>query len=315
MRHAFVTGCAGFIGHHLVANLLDEGWFVTGIDNLSTGRAEDIEQYIGRPGFTFFKDDLLTAPLEKMMAGCDVVWHLGGNTLIPPGYANPRLDLDNNTIATYRVLEAMRLTKVPTIVFSSTAAVYGDGAANRVPLTEKHGPLYPISLYGASKLAAEAYVSAYSHLFGIRAIIFRFANVIGDSMGHGVIFDLVQKLKANPKCLEIWGDGRGEKPFFLVSDCVWGMRIAELHAEGPCEVCNLGTETYTTIRRVAEIVIEEMGLADVELKFSGTKRGFNGDVPIVRYTAHRMNSYGWKASHTSDEAVRIAARRIIDGTR
>jgi UDP-glucose 4-epimerase len=171
--------------------------------------------------------------------------------------------------------------------------------------------LFPISLYGAGKLACEGLISAYSSLFGIKAWIFRFANVIGGRMGRAVIYDFIEKLKRNPKELEILGDGRQEKPFFLVDDCIDGMLCAFQKAKTSCDIFNLGCDTTTNVTRVAEIVVEEMGLKNVRFKYTGGRRGWVGDVPQVKFNVEKMKDLGWQTKYTSDEAVCIAARRIL----
>lgn len=315
MKKVFLTGGCGFIGSHLVPLLLNEGITVTVFDNLSTGRLANILGSLERPGFRFIEGDLRDPEdLQGVMAGHDLVWHLGANTLIPPGGTDVRLDLDANILGTFHLLEAMRRDGVKDLIFASTAAVYGDEPG--VQLSEAFGPLHPISLYGASKLAGEGFISAYSHLFQMNAVIFRFSNVIGGGMGHGVIFDLIQKLKDNPRRLAIWGNGRGQKPYFLVDDCIRGMLAGHhacAHLAPACTTFNLGCATVTSVDRVAEIICEEMGLGDVELFHLGGRHGFPGDVPFVHYDATRMNNFGWRPSLSSDEAVRAAARRILDG--
>lgn len=315
MKKVFLTGGAGFIGSHLIPILLEKRICVTAYDNLSTGRHSDIQPFLADAIFDFARGDITDAGwLKECMKGHDVVWHLGANTLIPPGGTDRRLDFHNNTLGTLILLEAMKDLGIKELLFSSTAAVYGDEPG--IAFEEGFGPLRPISLYGASKLACESFICAYSHLFGIYASIFRFSNVVGGGMGHGVIYDLIQKLKQNPKRLELWGDGLGCKPYFLVEDCIRGMLTA--HGLAPvvrksCDIFNLGCDTYTQVDRVAYIVIEEMGLKDVELVHQGGRHGFPGDVPFVTYDPSRMNAHGWRASCDSDEAVRQAARRILDG--
>lgn len=315
MKNVFLTGGAGQIGPHLIPVLLDRGVHVTVYDNLSTGTVANISPYLNQPRFHFVEADIIdAAKLKRWMEGHDVVWHLGGNTLIPPGGENLRLDLHNNTLATVILLETMKDLGIKELLFSSTAAVYGDEPG--VAFDERFGPLRPISLYGASKLACEAFISAYSHLFQIRASIFRFSNVVCGGMGHGITFDFIQKLKKNPRRLEIWGDGLGCKPYFLVEDCIRGMFAAyELAppARKFCDIFNLGCTDYTQVDRVAHIVIEEMGLKDVELVHLGGRHGFPGDVPFVSYDVSRMGAFGWRTSVDSDESVRIAARRILAG--
>lgn len=308
-RH-LVTGGAGFIGSHLVGSLLAAGKTVTVYDNLASGRREWIERHLGSPAFRFEEADLLDGErLKKAMAGQELVWHLGANTDIPSGYQQVDLDLRNCVLATHNVLEAMRANDIRQIIFSSTSAVYGDAPISPTP--EAAGPLLPISLYGAAKLACEALISSYCHLFDLQAWVFRFANVVGARMGHGVIFDLIQKLSQSPKRLEVWGDGQQRKPFFLVEDCIEGMLCAYRNSSLWCDIFNLGCATTTQVDKVAEIVIEEMELADVAIRHTGGQRGFPGDVPVLLLDTRKIGRLGWRARHTSDEAVRLAARRLL----
>jgi len=310
MTKHFITGGAGFIGSHLSDKLLADGNQVTVYDNLVTGNENNIKHLIGKNGFQIINGDLLNdKALNIAMKEYDVVWHLAGNTDIQKGNRITDLDLKNCTIATRNVLEAMRENKIEKVLFSSSACVYGDPP--HVPLSETFGPLLPINLYGAGKLACEGLFSAYSHLFGIKVCMFRYANVVGGRMGHGVIFDFIQKLKKNPNELEILGDGKQEKPFFLVEDCIDGMICAFKNSEAQCDVFNLGTETHTTVIRIGEIVTEEMGLKNIKFKYTGGNRGWAGDAPVIHFNVGKMKKLGWQASHSSDEAVRLAARRLI----
>jgi len=310
LRNHFITGGAGFIGSHLVDKLLSEGKNVTVYDNLSLSSDDDIKQHFNKENFRFIKADLLDFEnLKKAMAGQDVIWHLGANTDIPGGNKMTDTDLKNCTVATRNVLEAMKQLSLDKVLFTSSATVYGD--VPPVFLSESYGPLLPISLYGAGKLAGEGLMSAYSHLFGINAWIFRFANVVGSRMDHGVIFDFIQKLRKNPSELEILGDGRQEKPFFLVEDCIEGMFCAFEKGEKACDVYNLGCGTFTSVDRVAEIVAEEMNLKGVKIRHAGGKRGWPGDVPVTRFNVDKMKQLGWQPKYDSDGAVREAARRLL----
>jgi UDP-glucose 4-epimerase len=310
MTRHFITGGAGFIGSHLVDKLIAENGIVTVYDNLSSGRKEWIAHHIGKKNFHFIEADLLDFQgLKEAMKAHEVVWHLGANTDIPGGNKVTDLDLKNCTIATYNTLEAMTQLGIDKILFTSSATVYGD--APPVSLGETFGPLLPISLYGAGKLAGEGLISAYCHLFGIKAWIFRFANVVGARMSHGVISDFIHKLKRNPKELEILGDGNQEKPFFLVEDCVDGMLCAFHNSDSQCDVYNLGCGSFTNVTMVAQIVVEEMGLNNVGFKYTGGKRGWPGDVPVVHFDVDRMKKLGWSVNHTSDGAVRLAAKRLL----
>jgi UDP-glucose 4-epimerase len=314
MPKYFVTGGAGFIGSHLVDRLMNEGNKVTVFDNLVSGKREDISHHEGKPDFQFIQADLLDfTTLKDTMKGHDIIWHLGANTDIPTGNRITDLDLNNCTVATRNVLESMKQNSTNKILFASSATVYGDMPP--VSLVETMGPLLPISLYGAGKLACEGLISAYCHLFGIQAWIFRFSNVVGGGMGHGVIYDFIQKLRKNPAELEILGDGNQEKPYFLVEDCIDGMLHALNNSNSQYDVYNLGCDSYTVVNRIAQIIIDEMRLKDVRIKYTGGKRGWPGDVPIVRFDTQKMNGLGWRARKTSDEAVRIAARRLIEGKR
>jgi UDP-glucose 4-epimerase len=307
----FITGGAGFIGSHLVDRLLKDGNHVMVYDKLVVGTNGRIKKHLGKPDFQFVHNDLLNfEALKEAMKGHDIVWHLGANTDIRQGNIVTDLDLKNCTIGTYNVLEAMRQIGINKILFASSACVYGD--APSTPLAEDFAPLLPINLYGAGKLADEGLISAYSHLFGIRAWMFRFANVIGAKMDHGVIFDFIQKLKKNGEVLEILGDGNQEKPYFLVEDCIDGMLCAYERGTKQCDVYNLGCESFTIIKRLAQILVKEMGLIDVRFEYTGGKRGWPGDAPTVHFNIDKMKKLGWQPKHTSDEAISIAVSRLID---
>ena len=244
------------------------------------------------------------------MAGHDVIFHLGANTDIPRGNRDTRVDLDNCVLATFNVLESMRSLNIKELIFASSSTVFGE--ANVHPTPENIGPMLPISLYGAGKMACEGFISAYSHLFGIRAVMFRFGNVVGARMGHGVIYDFIQKLKRNPEELEILGDGEQEKNYFLVEDCIDGIIHGFLYGTKQCDVFNLGSETTVKAKEIARIVIEEAGVKNVKIRYGGGRRGWPGDVPLVIYDVSKMRKLGWIATHTSAEAVRIAARRLVE---
>ncbi len=308
MRY-FVTGGAGFIGSHLVDKLIKQG-SVTVYDNLSSGKLEFIQHHRGKDNFQFIRADLQEFDtLKKAMKGHDVVFHLAANTNIRAGTAKIDLDLNSGTISTYNVLFAMKENGLKKVIFSSSATVYGEAAIKSV--SENHGPLLPISLYGASKLACEGLITAFCHLFGMEAWIFRFANVVGKRESHGVIAELIQKLRRNPHELEVLGDGTQERPFFLVEDCVDGILFGFEHSHDPVNLFNLGCSSSTNVSTVAQMVVEEMGLSDVKLKYTGGNRGWPGDAPVVRFNIDRIAKLGWKPKHTSDEAVRQAIRDIL----
>ncbi len=310
MTRFFVTGGAGFIGSHLVDRLIELGP-VTVYDNLSSGREEFIRHHIGKPGFAFVRGDLLDFDaLHASIAGHDVVFHLAANPEARLGIENTRLDLEQETIATYNVLEAMRRRDIGKLLFSSSGTIYGETPV--IPLPEDYGPAFPISLYGAGKLASEGLVSAFGGTFGLQAWIFRFANVVGSRGTHGVILDFIRKLRQDPARLEILGDGTQCKPYLHVSDCVAGILYAYQHAAEKLNVFNLGSPTATDVDTIARLLIEEMGLKDVKLDHTGGDRGWPGDVPQVRYNVDRINRLGWRTRYDSDEAVRLAIREMLD---
>ena len=315
VKRVFVTGGAGFIGSHLVDRLLTDGYEVTVFDNLSSGRRENVACHAGKSGFRFVEADLVD--LEKTaaeMKGHDLVWHMAANTDIPGGFTRTDMDLKNCVTATYNVVEAMRRNGIRDLIFPSTGAVYGD-LCRTTPCPENSGPLLPVSLYAAGKIASEAFISAYCHLFGLRAWMFRFGNVIGSRMTHGVIFDFIQKLKKNPAELEILGDGNQEKNYFLVEECLDGMAYAFLNIplteDKPCDLFKLGTASVSNVKKIASILFEEMNLKDVRIKIAGGLRSWPGDQPRVYMTIEKMKALGWKAKLHSDDAVRTAARRML----
>jgi UDP-glucose 4-epimerase len=311
MSKYFVTGGSGFIGGHLVDRLMKEGHQVTVYDSLITGNKKWIEHHVGKDHFRFVQADILDFEgLKQSMTGHEIVWHLAANTDIVKGNEITDCDLKNCTYGTYNTLEAMRQNDIKKILFSSSATVYGD--APPIALAETFGPLLPISLYGAGKLACEGLISSYCHLFDMRGWIFRFGNVVGGKMWHGVIYDFIVKLRKNPKEMEILGDGNQEKNYFMIEDCLDGMFCAFEKSPDQCDAYNLGCEASVTVTEIARIVVEEMGLKNVKFRYTGGKRGWPGDVPLVRFNVDKMAKLGWKASHTSADAVRIAARRLID---
>jgi len=305
----FVTGGAGFIGSHLVDRLTNIG-SVTVYDNLTSGKKEFIKHHLDKSNFQFIQADLLEFnTLERAMKDHDVVFHMAANPDARAGIEDTDLDLKQGTIATYNVLESMRLNKISKIVFASSSTVYGETPIEPIP--EDYGPLQPISLYGASKLASEGLITAFCHLFNIQAWIFRFANIVGVRATHGVILDFINKLKRNPNELEILGNGTQEKPYIHVEDCVEGILYGFQHSEGKVNIFNLGTSLSTNVNTIAQILVENIGLANVRFKHTGGNRGWPGDVPQVRFDTSRMKNLGWEPRYTSDEAVRRAIRDIL----
>jgi len=306
----FITGGAGFIGSHLADILLKNGHSVTIYDNLSSGDKRFIEHNLPNKVFTFIEADLLDrSQIQKEITGHDVVFHLAANPHVRLGETQTDLDLNQGILATYNVLEAMRHEGIKKIVFSSSSVVYGE--TNEPSLPETYGPTMPISLYGAGKLGAEGLISAFCGTFDFQTWIYRFANVVGARGTHGVIVDFINKLKKNPKELEILGNGKQCKPYLYVSDCVNGILFGFTHSHEKVNLFNLSCDSMTTVTRIAEIVTEEMELKNVTFTYTGGIRGWKGDVPRFQLDAAKINNLGWKATLTSDEAVRRATRDVL----
>jgi UDP-glucose 4-epimerase len=315
VRRVFLTGGSGFIGSHIVDHLLPQGYRVTVYDNLSNGRKAFIDRHLSNPNFTFVHADCLDmGSLRKAMEGHDLVWHMAANTDIIGSHTQPDRDLKDCIVATFNVVECMRQLGIKPILFASSGAVYGQLCLDR-HVNESAGPLMPMSTYAAGKIGSEAFISCYCHLYGLRGWMFRFGNVLGSRVTHGVIFDFVRKLRENPRELMILGDGTQEKNYFLTEECIGGMAWAFLNIpmteETPCDVFNLGTTTVTRVTKIAQIVIEEMGLRDVDVKIQGAKRAWLGDQPRVHFTVDKINRLGWHCRRSSDEAVRTAVRRVL----
>lgn len=309
-----VTGGAGFIGGHLVDYLMERGKEVRVLDNLCAGSLSNLGRWLDDPRFDFVRGDLLShAEVRDAVEGCDVVYHLAANPEVRIWVASPEDHFRQNIEATYSLLEALRgRGDAEVLVFTSSSTVYGEAAV--LPTPEDYAPLKPISLYGASKLAAEALVSAYASMYGFRCVIYRMANVVGPRCSHGVIYDFLEKLRMNPRALEVLGDGTQSKSYLYVDDCIEGMILGVERTEGRVEVLNIGSEDRVDVTTIARIVIEEMGLRDVEIKLTGGVeggRGWKGDVKLMQLDMARLRALGWRPRLSSAEAVREAARALI----
>jgi UDP-glucose 4-epimerase len=305
-----VTGGAGCIGSNLVERLLAEGHTVTALDNLSAGSRTFLTDCERSARFRFVCADLLDfAALQEAMAGVEVVFHLAANSDITQSRLQTDLDLRLGTLATFNVLDAMRLAGVSKINFSSSSVVYGEPTV--MPTSEDYGPLFPISFYGASKLAAEALISAYCYNFGFQAWIYRFANICGRHGTHGVIVDFIRKLQRDPSRLEVLGDGKQAKPYLHVGECVDGMLYGWQHATAQLNYFNLGCEGSTSVTRLAQFLLEAMDLKSVEVVYTGGQRGWTGDVPQVRLDCGKLDRMGWKAKLASEAAVKLAVAELV----
>ena len=314
MPKALVTGGAGCIGSDLAQALLARGTDVVVLDNLSSGKEEHIAGMFGAPNFRFIKGDLLDFPVvDAAMADMDEVYHLAANPDVKFTEGDPTdKDLRQNTLVTYNVLEAMRRQSVRRLIFSSTSAIYG--ISEVLPIPEDLPMPRPISLYGATKLSCEALISAFQNLFGIQCWIFRFANIVGAKTrkrGRTVISDFIHKLREDPSRLPILGNGRQAKSYLLSEECVEAMLFAVEHAREALNIYNLGCDDWLPVDRIAEMVVKTMGLRAVEFEYTGTEGGWPGDVPRFRLDVRALNRLGWKAKHSSEEAVAIAIRETL----
>lgn len=306
-----ITGGAGFIGSHLCERLLRRGAEVWCLDNFYLGRRRNIEGLETTTGFRFIEQDLLDRPaLDALFARCafDAVFHLAANSDIGAGIKDPELDLRLNQLTTLAVLDAMRSHSVKRLFFASTSAVFGEAEAS---LREDDGPLRPISFYGASKLGAEGYISAYAHLHGMQAVILRFPNVVGEHATHGVIFDFLRKLEKTPDELEVLGDGNQTKPYLYVGDLIDAMLVTWDKSSNPVSVFHAAGIGETSVREIAEIVVRAAGKLNTRIRYTGGDRGWPGDVPKFRYDISKLKALGWQPTRTSTDAVRFAVERIL----
>ena len=312
---AFVVGGAGFIGSHLVDRIISEGGSVTIFDNLSVGKREFIAGALASGRAALEVGDALDLEhLTRAMPGHDTVFHLAANPEARWGLERTRLDLEQGTIATYNSLEAARLAKVPTFVFSSSGTVYGNFSE---PCGEMDLGHLPISLYGASKFAGEALIASYVECFGLHGRIARFGNVVGPRGTHGAILDFCKKLAAHPEYLDVLGNGSQAKPYLHVSDCVSGLLHIRAHTKAPLDVFNLAPPDTTSVRRIAELCVAASPNPSARIEYGGGTQGWPGDVPVSRIKPDKLAAAGFKVRVASDQAVAQAvsevAREVFGG--
>ncbi|HET6151051.1 MAG TPA: NAD-dependent epimerase/dehydratase family protein [Polyangia bacterium] len=310
----FIVGGAGFIGSHFTDHLLGDGGAagVTLYDNFSSGRQWHYAHHAGDPRLRVVRGEVdeLEA-LRAAMDGHDVVIHLASNPDIARAATEPDVDFWQGTALTHNVVEAMRTTTAKRILYASGSGVYGD--LGTLEAGEDHGPLTPVSTYGASKLAGEALISSYAFMFGLSGCAFRFGNVVGPRQTHGVGFDFARRLLKDPTALRILGDGSQSKSYIHVSDVVRAVLAAHEGTVAPFRPYNVATGDYITVREIAELAVECVGLrrADVRFDFTGGDRGWKGDVPVVRLDTGRIQSIGWRCRLGSREALRQSMLAMI----
>ena len=305
-----VTGGAGFIGSHLCDALLELGHQLVIIDDLSLGRRSNIGHLLERNDVQFLEMSILDEEFAARFkeSRVDAVFHLAANSDIAAGSSDRSVDLDRTFMTTWQVLENMAREGVQELVFASTSAIYGD---TEVPTNEDFGPLQPVSFYGAAKLASEAYATAYAARHDIRTWTVRFPNVIGSRATHGVIFDFVSRLLADNSVLQVLGDGTQTKPYLHVSDLVAAiLKVWHTVDPQPYDAFNIAPTTATSVKRIAESVVETMGLCKTPIEYGSEPIGWPGDVPRFSYDTSKIQALGWHCELTSDEAVARAAAEI-----
>lgn len=311
MAMMLVTGGAGFIGSHVVDWLIRNGHQVTVFDNLSLGRHEFLRDSQATGRLAFHSVDVRDREQVRQLFPNNVntVFHLAANSDISKGASDPDCDFEHTIVGTFNVLEAMREKNCKQIVFLSGSGVYGNQA--NTLLRENQGPFLPISLYGASKLSAEALISAFAFMFDMRASILRLANVVGPRLTHSVVYDFVHRLQKDPRHLRILGNGEQRRSYLSVHDIVKAIEVVTRQAQSPVSVFNVAGSDTISVNMVADIICEEMGVAGVQYEFSGGPVGWNGDVPAVTMDSSLIRALGWKESVGAAEAVRLATRALI----
>lgn len=301
MDHYIVTGCAGFIGSNLVDRLLSAGHRVTGVDNFSSGQRQFLKGALENPSFKLVEADILDLPtLTKAFESGDIVIHFAANADVRFGTEHPRKDLEQNTIATFNVLEAMRANNIKKIAFSSTGSVYGEA---KVFPTPEDAP-FPVqtSLYGASKLAGESLLSSYAEGFGFQVWIFRFVSILGERYSHGHVFDFYKQLLEDSSSLKVLGNGKQRKSYLYVGDCINAILMALEKATDKVNILNLGTDEYCEVNNSIGWISKELGITP-QLNYTGGERGWIGDNPFIFLDCSKMRSLGWAPEYTIEEGI------------
>tara|TARA_B100001179_G_C18528324_1_gene375925 strand:+ start:10 stop:987 length:978 start_codon:yes stop_codon:yes gene_type:complete len=310
---AVITGGAGFIGSYIAEKLVENGTDTKVIDNLVTGKKENLSKCFDQDNFSFLEYDLGNLDgIEDHLSDVDILFHFAADPEVRTGYSKPEDSFEQNIVNTFNLLQKIKQSKIKKIVFASSSSVYGD--AKIIPTNEEYGPLSPISHYGASKLACEAMVSSFCHNYNIEGVILRPANVIGLRGRHGLIWDLVHKLKINQDELELLGDGKQTKSFIHISDAIDGIFFSLNNLQDKVEVFNLGSEDSVEIIDVAKIVCKNMGLNEIKINLTGgvdDGRGWKGDIKIAHLDITKLKNSGWIPKLSSINAADITSQEII----
>jgi UDP-glucose 4-epimerase len=314
---ALVTGGAGFLGSHLVDALQERKDDVIVVDNLTSGSMANLRRASDKGGLKFVKIDLKSPlGLTEILTDVTTIFHFAANPEVRVGATDPVVHFRENLLASFNLLEAARMSGGgKTLVFASTSTVYGE--AMQMPTREDYGPMLPISTYGASKLGCESLISSYAYTHGLRALILRLGNCVGQRSGHGVTADFIRKLKTNPAELEILGDGTQTKSYVHVSDFTTGTFTALdafLRSDGKADIYNLSSPDQVSVKKIAQIVTEQFGLGNVRMKFTGGVdggRGWFGDVKVMHLSVEKLRKLGWQPNFNSEQSIRQATKEFL----
>jgi len=312
-----ITGGAGFIGSHIVDRLMNNGWNLVVLDNLSSGSLKNIRRWLQNEQFKFIKGDLKNdTDTQKAVRDVELVFHMAANPEVRVGETDPSVHFEDNLVATFNLLEAMRKSQMAkAFILASTSTIYGETSV--IPTPEEYGPLVPISLYGASKLGCEALACSYAYTFGVRTLILRLANVVGSRSTHGVIVDFIKKFQTNPKRLTILGDGTQKKSYLHIDDCtdaILYLTAQFLESKKRVDIYNVGAFDLIGVRRIAEIVTKQLKLQKVKFIFTGGVnggRGWLGDVKLMHLSIKKLHEAGWKPRYNSEQAIQLAAKSCL----
>ena len=319
MSNFAITGGTGYIGSNIAISLLKSNNYVKILDKESIENQSILEPYLEHPNLTFTQIDIKsTKKLTSELIDIDTVFHFSASADVALGRQNPTLDLNDGTIATSSVLESMRKNNIKKIIFPSSSTVYG--FPKNIPTSENDGPCFPVSLYGASKLASEGLISAYCYLYGFQSWIFRFGNIIGKNVKRGVIIELFKKLKKNSSELDILGDGNQIKDYIYINDCVDAILFAFKNSNDKINYFNLSTGEQLSVKELVEILLTSLDLKNTKLNYAGGIPGWNGggwpgDVNLIHYDISKILSLGWKPELTSKEAVKLAIKDLINNNK
>jgi UDP-glucose 4-epimerase len=311
-KFALVTGGAGFIGSHLVDRLISDGWKVRILDNFSSGRIKNIEHNKDNRDVEILKGDLKNLEeVEKAIRDVDVVFHYAANPEVHVSTTNPEIHFNENVVATFNLLEAMRKNDIKELVFASSSSVYGE--PENIPVSEE-APIKPVSVYGASKAACENLIHAYSRLYDIRATVLRYANVVGPRLRHGVIWDLINKLNRNPRELEVLGDGNQVRSYVYIDDAIEATILAFKNRKNNFEIYNIGNEDWITVNAIVKAITETLGIANIKIIYKPVAHGVGwlGDVKHIALNIKKLTNLGFKPNKNSLKAVEETIKHMAN---